>query len=268
MPRRHCIVCHQDVEAWIPFMLKEEDISTFLRRVVITGSNILRFECPNCHAIDRERHLMLFFQRLGIFENKMTGCEILHIAPEPVLTRYFETLSPARHVRGDLLSTNPDVQRMDIESLPFPAASFDLVVFNHVLEHVADFRKALHEVARVTKAGGRIICQTPFAAKMTTTLEDPLLQSAQDRLYFYAQDDHVRLFGLDIEQFISDAGFSGRLIAHDELLPDIDPEAYGVNELEPFFDFIKSDRRTWWPAWTRHYRRADAARSSAIHRDV
>jgi hypothetical protein len=59
-------------------------------------------------------------------------------------------------------------------------------------------------------------------------------------LFFYGQDNHLRLFGIDIETTIRDAGFSGVLRPHGELLADIDPEEFGVNELEPFFDFVRS----------------------------
>jgi hypothetical protein len=67
-----------------------------------------------------------------------------------------------------------------------------------------------------------------------------LLQSVEDRIFFYGQQDHVRLFGLDISQLITNAGFVGRLAAHAEILPGIDPEVLGINEREPFFDFVRA----------------------------
>lgn len=39
----------------------------------------------------------------------------------------------------------------DSERLPFDDSSFDLVVSSHVLEHLPDFDKGLHEIMRVTK---------------------------------------------------------------------------------------------------------------------
>lgn len=92
---------------------------------------------------------------------------------------------------------------------------------------------------RVLWPGGRAICQTPYASRLTRTFEDPLLQSEADRLFFYAQEDHLRLFGRDIEDIIRGAGFSGRLVPHDEILPNVDPERFGLNEKEPFFDFVR-----------------------------
>jgi SAM-dependent methyltransferase len=48
-----------------------------------------------------------------------------------------------------------------IESLPFPDASFDLVVATGVVEYVDDPRDALLELARVLRPGGRAIVSNP-----------------------------------------------------------------------------------------------------------
>jgi SAM-dependent methyltransferase len=47
------------------------------------------------------------------------------------------------------------------ERLPFAANSFDVVLSNEVLEHVADDRQALTEMVRVTRRGGRILVYCP-----------------------------------------------------------------------------------------------------------
>jgi SAM-dependent methyltransferase len=46
--------------------------------------------------------------------------------------------------------------RADAESLPFPDASFDLVVGHAVLHHLPDLRRAFAEFHRVLRPGGRI----------------------------------------------------------------------------------------------------------------
>jgi ubiquinone/menaquinone biosynthesis C-methylase UbiE len=51
-------------------------------------------------------------------------------------------------------------QTADIQQLPFPDASFDVVIANHMLYHVPDLAQALREVRRVLKGDGRFIAAT------------------------------------------------------------------------------------------------------------
>ena len=247
MPRLHsgppgtarvCVFCNRGVDAWRPFHIRAADMSDFLIRVETVGSNVERFLCPHCSSIDRERHLRLYLERLGIPE-ALKGRSVLHVAPEARLPDYIQGFDLSRYVKGDLLPVDESIQRVDLHQIPFPDRAFDLVICNHVLEHVEDATAAVKEIYRVLKPGGRAICQTPFARRLTSTLEDPQLQSPADRLFFYGQEDHVRLFGSDISQLFRGAGFAGRLVPHEELLPEVDPELLGVNEAEPFFDFVR-----------------------------
>jgi SAM-dependent methyltransferase len=207
-------------------------------RLGAVGSNVQRFACPNCGCSDRERHLHLYFDRLGIWP-ALRGASVLHVAPERKLAQAILAGEPSNYIPGDLLPADPSIQKIDIEATSFAAELFDFVICNHVLEHVSAPMAALREVRRILKPGGRFVCQTPYASRLTHTFEEPLLTSAIDRFFFYGQEDHVRLFGLDIGQVIASAGFVGRLAPHAELLPDVDPERAGVNENEPFFDFVR-----------------------------
>jgi SAM-dependent methyltransferase len=47
------------------------------------------------------------------------------------------------------------------EALPFPEAAFDLVLSHEVLEHVADDRRAVSEMARLLRPGGRMVVFVP-----------------------------------------------------------------------------------------------------------
>ena len=48
-----------------------------------------------------------------------------------------------------------------LEKLPFPAASFDMVVATDVLEHVLHLDDVLRELLRVLKPGGHLIARVP-----------------------------------------------------------------------------------------------------------
>jgi SAM-dependent methyltransferase len=57
--------------------------------------------------------------------------------------------------------TKPDAYA-DAAALPIPSASVDAVVCLETLEHVAAFERALGEIARVLKPGGRAFLSMPF----------------------------------------------------------------------------------------------------------
>jgi len=53
------------------------------------------------------------------------------------------------------------------EPLPFPSESFDVVTCLEVIEHVADEKKTLRELARVLRPGGTLILTTPHKGWLT-----------------------------------------------------------------------------------------------------
>lgn len=234
--KRQCIFCGNAVKSWKPYHIQ---LSDFLVRVDWITSNMDRHGCPHCHSNDRSRHLWLYLDKLGLLD-RLTGCSFLHIAPEGMLTEFVvRKIEPALHIRGDLTPRTPDVVKVDIEKIDFADNKFDLIFCNHVIEHVSDPVAGVRELFRVLAPGGRLICQTPYAARLKNTFMDPLICSEEDRIYFYGQGDHVRLFGTDIVDLLHGAGFVGSLRSHDSLLPGVECEKLGVNEFEPFFDFTK-----------------------------
>ncbi len=55
---------------------------------------------------------------------------------------------------------NLDFQIVDIQNIPYPAASFDAVIANMMLYHVPDLDLGLAEVRRILKPGGTFYCAT------------------------------------------------------------------------------------------------------------
>src|ERR1041384_410164 len=51
-------------------------------------------------------------------------------------------------------------KEIDVQSIPFEDETFDAVIANHMLYHVPDRPKAIAEIQRVLKPGGRLIATT------------------------------------------------------------------------------------------------------------
>lgn len=60
-------------------------------------------------------------------------------------------------------------QVADLENLPFPDNSFDVVVCSHVLEHIPDFDKGLHELVRVSRK--RVVFAVPTIINMCSWVQ-------------------------------------------------------------------------------------------------
>jgi len=205
-----------------------------MRALDVVGSDVDNFECPRCGAHDRERHLLLYMERTGLLA-ELAGKVIVHFAPEARLSKRIEQAGPSRYTKCDLFPSGAEVQREDLLAMSFADSSVDLLIANHVLEHVPDDQQAIREVARVLRPGGHAILQTPFSAMLAKTWEDEGIVSAEARNEAYGQEDHVRLFGRDIFSRFEQAGLHSRVQSHAELLADVDPFELGVNPREPFF---------------------------------
>lgn len=236
---KKCCVCGTTFFRFSKYRGGWKAFSAYLHNEKWIGSDFDQFWCPFCRSHDRERHLILFFEKLG-FWDKMTGASILHFAPEKNLASRIAACRPARYVKGDLVPAREGIERLDVTDIPYSAASFDWVLCNHVLEHVPDDAKALREIYRVLKPGGFAILQTPYASGLEKTLEDPAeIDTDEKRIEFYGQEDHIRLYGRDLFERIGAAGLTLQLKKHAECLAGVDASRFGVNRDEPLFLCVK-----------------------------
>jgi SAM-dependent methyltransferase len=160
--------------------------------------------CPNCLSLERHRLMWLYLKEKTPFFSQ--SLRLLHVAPEYCFIHRFEQMKNLDYVTADIESPLAQV-KMDLHDIPFPNNSFDVAFCNHVMEHVQDDHKAMHELHRVLKPGGWAIIQSPLDTSRQTTLEDPSIQTPADRLKYYWQEDHLRLYGLDYKDRLANAGF-------------------------------------------------------------
>jgi ubiquinone/menaquinone biosynthesis C-methylase UbiE len=137
---------------------------------------------------------------------------MLHIAPEQCFHERFKKLRNIEYITGDLESPLAD-HHFDLHDIPFDDNSFDVIMCNHVLEHVNDYHRCASELFRVLKPGGWAIMQVPIDYCRPTTFEDPSITSARDREKYYWQKDHLRLFGRDYPNELVKSGF--KIVSND-----------------------------------------------------
>jgi len=172
---------------------------------------------PHSMSLERHRLLWLFLKQKTDFFTKQA--RMLHIAPEYCFISLFRRQKNIDYITGDLISPWADV-KMDVQAIPFPDNSFDVIMCNHVLEHVTDDKKSMSEFFRVMKPGGWGIFEVPVDYNNAKTLEDPAINTPELREKHYWQDDHVRLYGLDYADKLRAVGFD---VTEDQLLQELTP---------------------------------------------
>ena len=121
---------------------------------------------------------------------------MLHLAPEYCYIKRFKSLNNLDYVTGDLNSPWAD-HHFDVHAIPFDDDSFDVLMANHLMEHVYDDYKVLSEFYRVLKPGGWGILQVPIDWNNPQTEEDKSVTDPAERERLYWQSDHVRLYGFE-----------------------------------------------------------------------
>lgn len=154
--------------------------------------------CPNCGSLERHRLL-----RLALYQFPLPAqAEVLHFAPERAVSAM---LPAAKYHSADLDPRIAD-QTLNVEAIALPNKSVDVIVANHVPEHVDD-RKVLREIHRVLRSGGLFFATVPIIEGWDATYENSHVVSATDRRIHFGQEDHVRMYGRDFRQRVRDAGF-------------------------------------------------------------
>ncbi|HEX6395281.1 MAG TPA: class I SAM-dependent methyltransferase [Acidimicrobiales bacterium] len=183
-------------------------------------------KCPTCFSEERHRALRVFLG--GWLSNLDRPLRVLHQAPDAALRPWLEAQAGVTYITGDLAEL-PVMIRFDLQQIPFRTASLDVVIASHVLEHVADDRAAMKEILRVLQPGGSAILMVPIDGSREHTYEDPSLTTAAQRAAAYWQFDHVRLYGRDFADRLSDVGLNVRMEQPSRLLPPDLVLRYGLS---------------------------------------
>ena len=158
---------------------------------------------PSTLSLERHRLLWLYLtNETNFFTSKK---KVLHMAPEQCFLSRFKKLNH-EYITADIDSPIADV-KADIVNLPFTDNSFDVVLCNHVLEHIQDDTKAMKELFRVMKKGGMGVFQVPQDLNRDVTFEDNSITDPKERAKIFGQYDHVRVYGRDYFDKLRSVGF-------------------------------------------------------------
>lgn len=160
---------------------------------------------PSTLSLERHRLLWLYLQRETDFFT--APYQVLHFAPEQAFYKRFKKQANLTYTTTDLESPLADV-KADICNLPFADNSFDIILCNHVLEHIPDDTKAMQELYRILKPGGMGIFQVPQDLNRATTFQDDSITDPKERTLLFGQYDHVRVYGTDYFDKLRHIGFT------------------------------------------------------------
>ncbi|RIV67451.1 class I SAM-dependent methyltransferase [Flagellimonas aequoris] len=178
---------------------------------------------PSTLSLERHRLLWLYLQK----ETDLFAAphKLLHFAPEQAFYKRFKKLKNLGYTTTDLNSPLADV-KADICNLPFDDNSFDVILCNHVLEHIPNDTKAMQELHRVMKPGGWGIFQIPQDLKREKTFEDDSITDKKERAKIFGQYDHVRIYGRDYFNKLRSIGFTVEEVDYTTVLPKEEVERY------------------------------------------
>mgnify|MGYP005726906385 CR=1 FL=1 len=184
---------------------------------------------PGTLSLERHRLIWLYLQRQTtfFFEN----AAVLHMAPEKALMTHLIKLKHIDYTTCDLESPLAKV-KADICNLPFADATFDWILCNHVLEHIPNDTKAMKELYRVLKPGGKALLQVPLDTNRAKTFEDDSIVDNSKRTEVFGQYDHVRVYGKDYFNKLRQIGFEVSEIQFGKSLSEAERLRFAVKKDE------------------------------------
>lgn len=178
---------------------------------------------PSTLSLERHRLFWLYLKNeTDFFQAKK---KVLHFAPEQAFYKRFRKMKNLDYVTTDLNSPLADV-KADICNLPFKDNEFDIILCNHVLEHIPDDTKAMQELFRILKPGGFGVFQIPQDLKREQTFEDDTITDKKERAKIFGQYDHVRIYGRDYFDKLRSIGFRVDEVDYTSNLSDEDIKRY------------------------------------------
>lgn len=229
----YCPYCKNSFRKMLP---GGTDLPVINEKEIIGAGRRENCVCPRCYSTDRDRLLYLYFNHKP--NTLRNGVNLLHVAPEGALKAYFASIPNIKYTMGtkhhDGFYYSKNILLLDITEMISQDNIYDIIICNHVLEHIPDDMKAMVEIYRVLKPGGWAILQVPISKKLQVTYEDFSITDPIEREKYFGQFDHVRIYGQDYKEKLISAGFDVEVespVNNDWNVSNIDKYAINNDEL-------------------------------------
>jgi SAM-dependent methyltransferase len=202
-----CNACGFDIPVieGIPLLVKDQaavdrlidDATKAGRAAWYEHPQIVQWQGPYRHHLEKRKLyvksvLSSFSKRvskpiLGLDLGCGDGANIVYLAKH-LSTLYASDYNLLRLIRASHVPGAKQVVMADVTDYPAIDNSFDLIFFNHVLEHISDDDKALSETYRILKPGGLVILGTPNEGALFWQLAyklSPNSLATTDHVHFY-----------------------------------------------------------------------------------
>jgi len=197
--KRYCSVCESKVRYFLP-LAQQYRQTILIDGVGVEGYqksetlNIEDYLCPSCGASDRERLYALYLKNFLLKKYDSNNISVVHFAPETALKSFLNQMAFKEYRTADLMmkgvNDKVDLTNMNI----YDEGRFDFFICSHMLEHIPDDIAAMKELYRILKKGGEGILMVPIIDGLNHIYEDDSIQSEEERLINFGQEDHVRVY--------------------------------------------------------------------------
>lgn len=234
IPSKYCPICGSDIRLFTP-----------------AGEKLRpNAKCPVCGSLERMRAWWLYYHKIGLLGGVKRRIKLLHFAPEKPFMELYKNDENVDYYPVDYDANFEGIRdRVDITKIPYDDKQFDVIICNHVLEHIQDEKMALKECRRVLKDNGTFFLSVPFSEN-EGTLEKTEYNTDELRSKYYGQYDHVRLYGLDVSARLQSTFHVEEIDCIDELqLDEKQIRRYGLQKKEIIWKLTKykaDDKKTVW----------------------
>jgi len=197
------------------------------------GARFFDGHCPKCNSLPRTRLIPFALKHFKLTKNTS---KVLHIAPNLNEYHYFKNnVTNISNYDRLNIKQKPQINIIqDLTNTSLDSLQYDLAVAWHVLEHITEDVKAISEVYRLLKPGGKFLVSVPiFPIGNFKTFEDASI-AYEDYERIHGHYDHCRSCGLDYFQRFKSVGFQS-----DELL------IKDVNKKDINFYGLRTDHVVW-----------------------